>query len=214
MSECQCSLSVSLTGDGCRYCQPQEYIDKLTEYIDEERAENAALIAERDSLVEQIALMNNEALKLQAELDALHAKSVTNMLLSVIPGDDGMGHEVFAKSVNDVATLLAEPEAEPVAWTSMEQLVVGGFLSTAKSMWLAPGLSPYANVPLYTHPPRQSEPEQEPVAWLWQSDNYATNFSQRTFDYKLEAEDMKLRHGGKLYPLGVIENHKDKDQQE
>ena len=29
MSECKCSMSISVLGDGCRYCQPQEYIDSL-----------------------------------------------------------------------------------------------------------------------------------------------------------------------------------------
>jgi hypothetical protein len=32
-------MSQSLTGDGCRYCQPQEYIDRLEEWLEEERAE-------------------------------------------------------------------------------------------------------------------------------------------------------------------------------
>jgi hypothetical protein len=46
-----------------------------------------------------------------------------------------------------------------------------------------------------------AKPEPEPVAWLWQSDNYATTFSQRIFQYKLEADQMIIRHSGKLYPL-------------
>jgi hypothetical protein len=54
MRECQCSLSASLTGDGCRYCQPQTHIDKLKECLKEERDENAALIAERDALQARI----------------------------------------------------------------------------------------------------------------------------------------------------------------
>lgn len=29
MSECKCTLTIRLTGDGCRYCQPQTYIDHL-----------------------------------------------------------------------------------------------------------------------------------------------------------------------------------------
>ena len=29
MSECKCSLSIRVLGDGCRYCQPQTYIDFL-----------------------------------------------------------------------------------------------------------------------------------------------------------------------------------------
>ena len=46
-----------------------------------------------------------------------------------------------------------------------------------------------------------ANPEPEPVAWLWQSDNYATTFSQRIFQYKIEADQMIIRHSGKLYPL-------------
>ncbi len=34
---CRCSMSISMLGDGCRYCQPQEYIDRLSEMLDEER---------------------------------------------------------------------------------------------------------------------------------------------------------------------------------
>lgn len=29
MDKCQCSLSIRLTGDGCRHCQPQTYIENL-----------------------------------------------------------------------------------------------------------------------------------------------------------------------------------------
>lgn len=31
MSKCKCTLSISVLGDGCRYCQPQGYIDHLQE---------------------------------------------------------------------------------------------------------------------------------------------------------------------------------------
>lgn len=40
---CMCTLGQSLTGDGCRYCQPQEQIDRLCEWLDEERRDNEAL---------------------------------------------------------------------------------------------------------------------------------------------------------------------------
>jgi hypothetical protein len=32
-------MAISVNGDGCRYCQPQEYIDKLFEWLEESRAE-------------------------------------------------------------------------------------------------------------------------------------------------------------------------------
>lgn len=44
----------------------------------------------------------------------------------------------------------------------------------------------------------------EAVAWLWQSDNYATTFSQRTFERLLEAQQLKKMHGGFIYPLYTI----------
>lgn len=43
MGSCKCSLSISLVGDRCRYCQPQEYIDRLEECLNEECAEIARL---------------------------------------------------------------------------------------------------------------------------------------------------------------------------
>ena len=36
---CKCSMSISMLGDGCRHCQPQEYIDRLGEMLGEERSE-------------------------------------------------------------------------------------------------------------------------------------------------------------------------------
>ena len=35
MSKCQCDLRTKLVGDGCRYCNAQEYIDKLIESLEE-----------------------------------------------------------------------------------------------------------------------------------------------------------------------------------
>jgi hypothetical protein len=37
MSKCQCDLRTKLVGDGCRYCNAQEYIDKLIESLEEQR---------------------------------------------------------------------------------------------------------------------------------------------------------------------------------
>lgn len=45
--------------------------------------------------------------RLQAEVERLKALSVTNIMLDVVPGD-GDGHEVFAKSVDDVTEKLTK----------------------------------------------------------------------------------------------------------
>ena len=33
MSECKCSLIIRVLGDGCKYCQPQTYIDFLEKAV-------------------------------------------------------------------------------------------------------------------------------------------------------------------------------------
>lgn len=32
---CECGFRIGLVGAGCRYCQPQEYIDRLIEQLEE-----------------------------------------------------------------------------------------------------------------------------------------------------------------------------------
>lgn len=49
-----------------------------------------------------------ELAALREELAALQELSVTNILLDVVPGHDGMGHEVFAKSVAEVCEKLGD----------------------------------------------------------------------------------------------------------
>lgn len=41
-ARCKCSMSISALGDGCRYCQPQEYIDRLHRQIEDDREESQA----------------------------------------------------------------------------------------------------------------------------------------------------------------------------
>lgn len=36
--KCKCSMSISVLGDGCRYCQPQEYIDRIHDQMEDDRA--------------------------------------------------------------------------------------------------------------------------------------------------------------------------------
>ena len=44
MSKCNCSMSISVLGDGCQFCQPQTHIDLMRENYN-------ALLAERDELL-------------------------------------------------------------------------------------------------------------------------------------------------------------------
>ena len=45
MSKCTCRMAISVLGDGCRYCQPQEYIDRMHEQMDDEQVERDAALA-------------------------------------------------------------------------------------------------------------------------------------------------------------------------
>lgn len=47
---CKCPMAISLTGDGCRYCQPQEYIDRLVEQAEDDQLEIERLEAELERL--------------------------------------------------------------------------------------------------------------------------------------------------------------------
>jgi len=33
MVKCKCTFAIRMLGDGCRYCQPQEYIDRMHEQM-------------------------------------------------------------------------------------------------------------------------------------------------------------------------------------
>lgn len=46
LRECKCDMRTSLVGDGCRYCNPQYYIDMLEEQIKD---------ADTDPLMEEMA---------------------------------------------------------------------------------------------------------------------------------------------------------------
>ena len=54
MSQCKCDLRTKLVGDGCRYCNPQEYIDNLIESLEEQRTWVGLTPQERDEINEQV----------------------------------------------------------------------------------------------------------------------------------------------------------------
>ena len=49
-----------------------------------------------------IATLKREVAALQTKLTEANLLSVTNIMLTVVPGEDGMGVEVYAKTVSDV----------------------------------------------------------------------------------------------------------------
>lgn len=60
----QFKCKVRLCGDGCRYCQPQEYIERLHEILGEERTEYEQMEKHRAELMAKVAA-------LQARIDEL-----------------------------------------------------------------------------------------------------------------------------------------------
>ena len=73
---CRCSMSISVLGDGCRYCQPQEYIDRLGEMLDEERSELSdaqaiidGLRGEVAELQSMLAIVSKAGIRVRTERD-------------------------------------------------------------------------------------------------------------------------------------------------
>lgn len=54
------------------------------------------------------AEIRDKFLALEAEIDRLKTLSVTNIMLAVVPGEDGGGQEIYAESVDDVVSLLSD----------------------------------------------------------------------------------------------------------
>ena len=65
---CKCSMSISMLGDGCRHCQPQEYIDRLGEMLDEERSELSDAEAIIDGLRGEVADLHTTMMAAAVEI--------------------------------------------------------------------------------------------------------------------------------------------------
>ena len=59
---CKCPTAISVLGDGCRYCQPQEYIDRLCETLTDEVAEHTEWLEGLHDAVKRACPMTIEAL--------------------------------------------------------------------------------------------------------------------------------------------------------
>lgn len=93
MSKCQCSMAVRVLGDGCRYCQPQEYIDNLEQWLYEEREQLAAVTAEldkeralNDKLVESYEKADFEIRKLKADREQMEKQEPYTVITERIRG--------------------------------------------------------------------------------------------------------------------------------
>ena len=75
MSECKCSMSISLLGDGCEHCQPETTIANLRQWLEDERTENAELRAELFKAETERGVMFEEYDKVRAKLDAWEKQS-------------------------------------------------------------------------------------------------------------------------------------------
>ena len=54
MSKCKCGIAISVLGDCCRYCQPQEYINQLNLAYDGMEEENDELLEKTENLQRQL----------------------------------------------------------------------------------------------------------------------------------------------------------------
>lgn len=122
-------LSDYATCDRARYVELSQHklFETMICYASAEAAERLGIDLELTRLARQGDQIEIDGLKalndgLRAELgeckgeydravnkvDVLQELSVTNILLDVVPGHDGMGHEVFAKSVAEVCEKLGD----------------------------------------------------------------------------------------------------------
>ena len=82
-SRCKCSMSISVLGEGCRYCQPQTYIDHLDDTIKENEMDSRGL--KRRAIVKhkrEIARLKEE-IRILEQLVPL-AQAVTNTCYSYL----------------------------------------------------------------------------------------------------------------------------------
>lgn len=64
----------------------------------------------------EIVELKKQIVSLESECERLENLSVENILLKVVPGYDGEGLEIYAKSVNEVEDLLSEMGEQLEEW--------------------------------------------------------------------------------------------------
>lgn len=61
VDKCKCTMAISMLGEGCRYCQPQNYIDILHDSLADLREEVIEIEADRDALRAELAALKKSA---------------------------------------------------------------------------------------------------------------------------------------------------------
>ena len=111
MSKCECTMAIRVNGDGCRYCQPQEYINLLIEWLKDAREETDSVAEERNEIEEYSA----ELKKRIAEAEAIIQKlSDLELQTGSYLGVNWLGYETYNApyfKVDEVKELISEADS-------------------------------------------------------------------------------------------------------
>jgi tellurite resistance protein len=125
MSQCKCSMSISALGDGCRYCQPQEFIDRLAAIYDlecnkarrkrrKQRLKTCVALGERNKAREELDTAREQrdaelktSMVLEAERDAaLKGTEAMSLLLQLAE------HHLAAENFTSTGEVVATSQAD------------------------------------------------------------------------------------------------------
>ena len=84
-SKCKCNLRTKLVGDGCLYCNTEEYIDNLSQEYDEILSENENLEREIAELKAQINGLRESIAEIAADAQDSYTNEALTKLLSKTP---------------------------------------------------------------------------------------------------------------------------------
>jgi hypothetical protein len=96
-SKCDCSMAIAVLGDGCRYCQPQEYINRLEEWLDEqgailEKLEDNAIGPEWISMQDQYPPIIEQCLGWNATKNMKHGANTYRLFVACTENTHDISH--------------------------------------------------------------------------------------------------------------------------
>lgn len=131
MDKCDCTISHRVNGDGCRYCQPQEYIERLSDWINEAREEITALAKERKDLEHRLSEAEAKIPKWIPVEERL-PKPGANILAIDNSGDMGVCNFVNARFVGECFGF--EAYLNDGGWDCSASKVIGEYVTH----WMTP----------------------------------------------------------------------------